>query len=188
MNKRIMAAALISIALMFTACSAADKDNTPERVAGGQTKVTATQNSNDAKSPDESIKGFYITYNGVNIALDAETAPVVKAIGGNPVYTEKPSCAYVGIDYTYDYKAFILYAQSVDGKEVINTLEVRSDAVDVGGAKVGQTLTEIKKIYGEPASDDDTAITYTKRGTELQFITDESGKVVLIILAHETAE
>ena len=113
MNKRIMAAALISIALMLTSCSAAANDNTPERVAGGQTKVTAINKSNDAKSPDETVKGFYITYNGVNIALDAETAPVVKAIGGNPVYTEKPSCAYVGIDYTYDYKAFILYAQSI---------------------------------------------------------------------------
>ena len=189
MNKRIMAAAFISLALMLTSCSSADKDNTPERVAGGQTKVSATQNSGDAKSPDSApVKGFYITYNGVNVALDAETAPVVKAIGGNPVFTKDPSCAYVGSDYTYDYKAFVIYAQSRDGKELITTIEVRSDAVDVGGAKIGQTLADVKKIYGEPVSADEIAATYTKDGTQMQFITDESGKVVLITLSHETAE
>lgn len=188
MNKRIIAAAFISFALMLTSCSSAGKDNTPERVDGGQTKVAATKSSNDAKTPDAAANGFTVTYNGVEIALDAETAPLVKAIGGNPVYTEKPSCAYVGIDYTYDYKAFVLYAQSRDGKEIVNTVEVRSDTVDVGGAKVGQTLDEVKKIYGSPVSDDETAVTYLKGGTELQFVTDESGKVVLIILRHDAAE
>ena len=180
MNKKIMAAAFISFALLLTACSA-NKDTTPERVSGGQTKVTVTESSGDAKANKND------TANGVNIVLDAETEPVVKAIGGNPVYTEKPSCAYVGIDYTYDYGAFVLYAQSKDGKELINTVEVRSDAVDVCGTKVGLTLPEVKKILGQPSSDDETALTYVKNGIELQFITDDSGKVVLILYTHETA-
>lgn len=188
MNKKIMAAAFISFALLLTACSA-NKDTTPERVSGGQTKVAVTESSGDAKAnKNDTANGFFLTYNGVNIVLDAETEPVVKAIGGNPVYTEKPSCAYVGIDYTYDYGAFVLYAQSKDGKELINTVEVRSDAVDVCGTKVGLTLPEVKKILGQPSSDDETALTYVKNGIELQFITDDSGKVVLILYTHETAE
>jgi len=188
MNKKILAIAFISFALMITSCSA-NKDNTPERVSGGQTKVAVTENSGAAKAGENNnASGFSITYNGVKIVLDAETEPVVKAIGGNPVYTEKPSCAYVGIDYTYDYGAFVLYAQSKDGKELINTIEVRSDSVDVCGAKVGQTLEEVKKVMGQPTSDDETAITYVKSGIELQFITDDSGKVVLILYTHETVE
>ena len=188
MNKKIMAAAFISFALLMTSC-AANKDTTPELVSGGQTKVAATQSSNGAKESEKTASdGFHITYNGVDIFLDTETEPVVKAIGGNPVYTEKPSCAYVGIDYTYDYGAFVIYAQSKDSKEVINTIEVRSDAVDVGGAKVGQTLADVKKVYGNPASDEDTVITYIKNGIELQFITDESGKVVLILYTHEVVD
>ena len=187
MNKKIMAAAFISFALLMTSCSA-NKDNTPELVSGGQTKVSATQNSQDTNADEKKTGGFHITYNGVDIFLDTETEPVVKAIGGNPVYTEKPSCAYVGIDYTYDYGAFVLYAQSKNGKEVINTVEVRSDAVDVGGAKVGQTLADVRKVYGNPSSDEDTVITYIKNGIQLQFITDESGKVVLILYTHEVAD
>ena len=188
MNKKIMAAVFMSIALLMTSCSA-NKDTTPERVSGGQTKVAVTESNGNAKSSENNAAtGFFLTYNGVNIVLDAETGPVVKVIGGNPVYTEKPSCAYVGIDYTYDYGAFVLYAQSKDGKELINTVEVRSDAVDVCGAKVGQTLPEVKKILGQPTSDDETAVTYVKNGIELQFITDDSGKVVLILYTHETAE
>ena len=183
-----MAAALISLALMMTACSA-NKDTTPERVSGGQTKVAVTEsNGNSGSAENNTANGFFITYKGVNIVLDTETEPVVKAIGGNPVYTEKPSCAYVGIDYTYDYGAFVIYAQSKDGKELVNTVEVRSAEVDVGGAKVGQTLAEVKKVLGQPSSDDETAVTYIKNGIELQFITDDSGKVVLILYTHETAE
>ena len=81
-----------------------------------------------------------------------------------------------------------LNAQSKNGKEVINTIEVRSDAVDVGGAKVGQTLADVKKVYGNPSSDEDTVITYINNGIQLQFITDESGKVVLILYTHEVAD
>lgn len=186
MNKKIMAAAFISFALLMTSCSA-NKDTTPELVSGGQTKVAATQNNAEPNASEKSsASGFHITYNSVDVFLDTETGPVVKALGGSPVYTEKPSCAYVGIDYTYDYGAFVLYAQSKDGKELINTIEVRSDKVDVGGAKVGQTLDEVKKVYGTPSSDDETVITYVKDGIELQFITDDSGKVALILYTHVT--
>lgn len=188
MNRKIMAAAFISFALLMTSCSA-NKTSTPELVSGGQTKVAATQGSPDAKPAGNADAGsFHITYNGVEVFLDTETGPVVKALGGNPVYTEKPSCAYVGIDYTYDYGAFVLYAQSKDGKEVINTIEVRSDAVDVGGAKVGQKLDDVRKIYGTPSEDDETVITYIKNGIELQFITDDSGKIALILYTHVTAD
>ena len=41
---------------------------------------------------------------------------------------------------------------------------------------------------GQPTTDDETVITYVKSGIELQFITDDSGKVVLILYTHETAE
>ena len=188
MKKIIPAAVVISLALMLTACSAS-KDTTPERVEGGQTKVSSAGSAASSEAGNtESDDGFNLTYNGVRISLDAEAEPLVKALGKDYMYTENPSCAYVGIDFTYDYKSFILYAQDRSGKVVINTVEVRDDTVDCGGIKIGQTLDDVKKVYGEPSTVEEFGIKYTKNGKELQFITDGSGKVIFILYTHVTAE
>ncbi|MDO4876193.1 MAG: hypothetical protein Q3987_02290 [Oscillospiraceae bacterium] len=186
MKRLVPAAVLLSIALMFTSCSAS-KDTTPERISGGQTKVAASENK---ESPDNgkntAENGFNITYNGVRIYLDEETEPIVKAIGKEYTYTENPSCAYVGIDYTYDYKSFIIYAQEKNGKIVVNTVEVRDDSVDCGGIKIGQTLDDVKKVYGEPSSVEELGIIYIKDGKKLQFVTDGTGKIIFVLYAHAT--
>lgn len=190
MKKTIPAAILLSMALMLTSCSAGkDGDNTPERVSGGQTKVSSTENAATAASGESKADpAFSLTYNGVKIRLDDEVAPVVKSLGKDYVYTQNPSCAYVGVDITYDYKALILYCQEKNGKEIINTVEVRNDTVDCGGIKIGQTLDDVKKIYGDPASSEEYGIVYEKDGLELQFITDNSGKIVFILYTHVRTE
>ena len=104
------------------------------------------------------------------------------------MFIRKTSCAYVGIDITYDYKALILYAQNKEGKELINTVEIRTDAVDCGGVKIGQTLDDVKKIYGDPSSTEEFGIVYVKNGIEMQFIADSNGKLIFILLTHEVAE
>ncbi len=185
--KRLIPAA-IALCIMFSMTSCARSNNTtPERISGGQTKIAASEAS-AASDKSKTEDRFYLTYNGVKIVLGAETAPVVKAIGKEYVYTENPSCAYVGIDYTYDYKSFIIYAQSKDGKEFINTVEVRDNTVDCGGVKVGQTLDDAQKVYGTPSSTADYGISYVKNGTELQFITDGSGKIIYILYTNETKD
>ena len=175
---------------MLSSCTAS-KDTTPELISGGQTKVSVSGAAASSVSPDkdQTEDRFYLTYNGVKIVLGAETASVVKAIGKEYVYTENPSCAYVGIDYTYDYKSFIIYAQSKDGKEFINTVEVRDDTIDCGGIKIGQSLEDVKKLYGTPTSETEYGMIYDKNGTELQFITDgSSGKIIYILYTNETKE
>ncbi|MBO4450406.1 MAG: hypothetical protein J5777_07450 [Clostridiales bacterium] len=185
--KRLIPAAIALCVLMSMTSCAASNDTTPELVSGGQTKIAASGAS--AASDNNQIEDkYYLTYNGVKIVLGAETAPVVKAIGKEYVYTENPSCAYVGIDYTYDYKSFIIYAQTKDGKEFINTVEVRDNTVDCGGVKVGQTLDEAKKVFGTPSSDAEYGIIYVKNGTELQFIADDSGKIIYILYTNETKD
>lgn len=186
MKRLIPAAIALAIVLSMTSC-AASNDTTPELVSGGQTKIAATGGSGASDNAQTEDK-YYLTYNGVKIVLGAETAPVVKAIGKDYVYTENPSCAYVGIDYTYDYKSFIIYAQSKDGKEFINTVEVRDNTVDCGGVKVGQTLDDAKKVFGTPSSDAEYGIVYVKNGTEIQFITDGSGKIIYILYTNETKD
>ena len=175
--------------MMATSCaSSAGEDNTPELVTGGQTMVSSTETT--VASSDKGQKGdkFYITYNGVKIVLGEEVAPVVKAIGKEYIYTENPSCAYVGIDYTYDYDSIIIYAQTKDGKEFINTVEIRDDKVDCYGIKVGQTLNDAKAVLGTPVSEAEFGIIYDKNETELQFITEGSDKIVSILYTNTPTE
>ena len=143
MKRLIPAAAVLSLALILTSC-AASNDTTPEKVSGGQTKVAASASDASGNAGNKAAEdGFNITYNGVRIALDAEAEPIVKALGKDYMYTENPSCAYVGIDFTYDYKSFIIYAQERNGKVVVNTVEVRDNTVDCGGVKVGLFFLEL---------------------------------------------
>ena len=190
MKNKVLAALMISAVLALTSCSGANPgDTAPERVSGGQTKVSAAASETTAAGGQKTASdAFRVTYNGVDIMLDMETAPVVKALGKDYVYTENPSCAYVGIDITYDYKALILYAQNKEGKELINTVEIRTDAVDCGGVKIGQTLDDVKKIYGDPSSTEEFGIVYVKNGIEMQFIADSNGKLIFILLTHEVAD
>lgn len=191
MKRFIPAAAIVCAALIFTSCSS-NEDTTPELVSGGQTTVTSSDNStsdaSSAMAQGQTEDKYFITYNGIKIVLGDEVAPVVKAIGKEYLYTENPSCAYVGIDYTYDYKSFIIYAQTKDGKEFINTVEIKDDTVDCGGVKVGQTLEDAKKVYGTPTSNAELGIVYNKNGTEIQFITDGTDKIVFILYTNPSAE
>ena len=191
MRKLITAAAAIAIILSISSCNASNSgDNTPERVAGGQTKVSQAGNvpGQEGNKNNAEESGFYFTYNGVKIVLDTEVEPVIKALGKDYMYTEDWSCAYVGKDYIYDYKALKIDAQEKDGKVLINNVEARNDSVDCNGIKVGQSFDDVKKVFGEPDSTDDYAISYVKNGIELQFITDGSGKIISISCAHETQE
>lgn len=186
MKRLKAAAAIISTLLMITSC-ASSEDTTPELVSGGQTTVAATEDST-ANQSDKTEDKYFITYNGVDIFLGAEVAPVVKAIGKEYIYTENPSCAYVGIDYTYDYKSIIIYGQTKDGKEYITTVEVKDDSVDCGGIKIGQTLDDVKKVFGTQTSDGENGIIYDKNGTELQFITEGSDKITFILYTNAPTE
>ena len=67
-------------------------------------------------------------------------------------------------------------------------MEVRDNTVDCGGVKVGQTLDDAQKVYGTPSSTADYGISYVKNGTELQFITDGSGKILYILYTNETKD
>lgn len=190
--RRLLTLALAAgIILTLSSCSASSSgDNTPERIAGGQTKVSQAGNRpvSDGNNNAAVESGFFFTYNGVKLVLDTEVEPVIKELGKEYIYTENPSCAYVGIDYTYDYKSLIIFAQEKGGKIVIDTVEARNDTVDCNGIKVGQSFDDVKKVFGEPTSVEDFGITYVKNGIKLQFLSDGSGKVITISLTHETPE
>ena len=64
-------------------------------------------------------KDYNFVYDKTTIALGAEAAPVLQALGTPEKTFEQDSCAYQGKDKVYTYKGFEVSTYPVNGKECI---------------------------------------------------------------------
>lgn len=121
--------------------------------------------------------GYTFTLKGVEIAVDADLAPIVEALGEATSYFESESCAFQGLDKVWTYGGVILRSYPEDGKDLVLSVELKDDSVSTPeGVYIGSAEADVKAAYGEPATASDTACVYTKGGSTLTFILD-GGKV-----------
>ena len=83
------------------------------------------------------------------------------------------SCAFNGMEETYDYKEIVIFADDHDGKNKINTIEVRDPSIDCGGVKLGSSLDDVRKAFGDPTAEELYGLRYEKGHTQIQFIEGE---------------
>ncbi|MBO4288869.1 MAG: hypothetical protein J5865_02060, partial [Lachnospiraceae bacterium] len=84
---------LLAAMLPMTACGGSE---TPTTTAAGDTKEAESKQDNENKDV------FIFTVNGVEVVMNAEAAPIIEKLGGNPTYFESESCAFHGLDKQYD--------------------------------------------------------------------------------------
>lgn len=121
--------------------------------------------------------GYTFTFKGVEIAVDADLAPIVAALGEPTDYSEFDSCAFQGKDKTWIYGGVILRSYPEGDKDLVLSIELKDDSVSTPeGIYVGSSKDEVTAKYGAPASETDTAVTYVKGGCKLTFILAD-GKV-----------
>ena len=114
----------------------------------------------------------------VPIAVDADAAPVVEALGEPVEYFESESCAFQGLDKVYAYPSFVLYTYPLDGKDYIMSLYLMDDMVTTKeGAYIGMHMDAISELYGEPTDTNEGSATYEKDGCALSFLFDVDGFV-----------
>ena len=117
--------------------------------------------------------GYVFSYNGTDVIMDAEADPVIAALGDYEDYFESPSCAGQGIGKLYGYKDFEVQTYPKDGKDRILYVRLTSDMVSTSeGIDLSATADKVKEVYGEPASEEDSALIYEKGGMKLKFIFD----------------
>ncbi|HWQ57655.1 MAG TPA: hypothetical protein VN540_01455 [Clostridia bacterium] len=93
--------------------------------------------------------------------LREDSAPLVEALGTDCEYSAQVSCVYDGEDKTFEYAGITVETVPVDGKDVIEVITLTDDAyATLRGAKVGDTLDEVKALYGD-AYFDDGYLTYS---------------------------
>ena len=91
---------------------------------------------------------FSITYNGTKIALHAPAAEVIAALGEPKSYSESTSCAFDGLDKTYEYDSFYLQTYPLDGTDYVYSFWFKDDLIaNDEGLSIGATLADVQACY-----------------------------------------
>ncbi len=120
--------------------------------------------------PAEEGKVYTFTSGTTKIAIHADVAPIVAALGQWRDYAESPSCAFEGLDKIYIYPGFEIYTYPIEGKDLICMIRLYDDTVATEkGIRVGATKEAVTAAYGTPDQTYDTNIEYEAVGMYLQF-------------------
>lgn len=184
MMRKILAAVTV-VSVMSAVCACAPKEegsNAPQVISGG-TAATVAIKEGKATAPEQAATSdtYGLTYKGVFLTPGMNEAEAIKALGEGYVLRVADSCAFQGEERTYDYGKIAIYASSHDDTDKVNTIEVRDASVDCGGVKLGCTLEDVKKVYGNPTSEESYGLLYQKNHTQIQFICAEGKEVTSIL-------
>jgi hypothetical protein len=102
---------------------------------------------------------------GKSYALKTDAQPLLDALGSGYALIEAPSCLYQGNDKTFEYESIVIYTIPVDGKDIIDEIDLTGGSYETSrGIKIGDTLEDIRKAYGESYFDDGGIIEYNLSG------------------------
>lgn len=121
---------------------------------------------------------FSFLYEGATLTPGEIFDPSVN--GGYKEVSEVPSCAFEGSDRVYNYEAFELTAYiGEDGEHIYSIYFMDSNLPTTEGLHLGDTVDDMKSLYGEAYEAEGTAYTY-KRGETLLIIITRDDTVVSI--------
>ncbi len=150
MKKLICIILAVCMAACFAACSGGSADTT--------TDGAATQ-------------GYLFQHNGTQIAMKADAAPILAALGEPVSYTEETSCAFVGLDKTYYFGSFYLQTYPEGDKDFVHGLWFADDSVSTPeGIYIGATQAQVEAAYGTEGYNGSNAYVMPKDGMQLTVI------------------
>ena len=131
---------------------------------GGESppETTAPAAQNTPTTPDAS--SWKYTVRGVDILMNAEAAPILEALGEPVSYTEEASCAFTGLDKTYNYGGFYLQTYPLGDKDyVFSAWLVDDSSTTPEGIYIGASQAEVEAAYGTEGFNGSNA--YVLKGT-----------------------
>ena len=181
MKKIFAAIALILTLAMVLSLSACGGDkpaaSQPSAPAPSAPAVsTPAQSTPEVKLPD----AYVFQADGKSVAVNADMADVLAALGEPASYFEAESCAFNGLDKTYTYSGFVITTRPDGDKDFVNSILLTDDSVTTPeGIYLGSTKSDVLTAYGSEGNDLGALVTYTKGDCVLNFVfTDD--KVISI--------
>lgn len=172
MKKVLAMILMLCLALSVTACGGDTADNAdiPTPPAAENTDA----GSDTSAEPVVPADGFVFTYNGIEIALHANAAPIIEALGEPKSYTESASCAFEGLDKTYYYGSFYVDTYPVGEEDFVFGVWFADDSVATQeGVYIGASKAEVEAAYGEENFNGSNAYIVTKGDCTLTIILED---------------
>lgn len=177
MKRKIILVALATFMCMGIASCSKDEENlAPVVISGGETTLA---DSNESEAIDEtqesSSDAYYVTYNGIDIHMNQESASIIEALGDNYSYFEAPSCAYEGLDKIYTYNSIAVYSYTMNGVDYISSVQLRDDTVATNeGIRIGSSADDVYRVYGEDGVQGPSGVEFFMGDSILAFVFDGS--------------
>ena len=179
-------AVAVSVLSAMAACAPKTEDsNAPKLISGGTAATVAGKSGKqDPAAPVAAGELYSLTYKGVTVVPGMYADEAIKALGEGYVKSaEIDDCDFNGKSTTYDYKVFVLFADNRDGgKFKISSIDIKTADVDCGGVKIGSTLDDVRKAYGDPTEEPAYGLRYEKNNIQVQFVADANKTVTSIVI------
>ena len=144
------------LALMMVLTMAACGESAPE------TTAPAAPSVNTPVTPDAASWKYNVQ--GVDIMMHAPAAPILEALGEPVSYTEEASCAFTGLDKTYNFGGFFLQTYPMGDADYIYSVWLMDDSSETPeGIYIGATQAEVEAAYGAEGFNGSNA--YILKGT-----------------------
>ena len=140
------------------------------------TKIIESNNVNTvsaAANETETAKGYVFNYDGINIMVDDDAAPIIEKLGEADSYFESPSCAAEGIGKLYGYGDFEIQTYPDNDIDRVLYVLLKTDNVATAeGIDLSSSREDIVEAYGQATEEGTDSMKYEKDGMTLVFIFD----------------
>ena len=127
------------------------------------TKTDPQKEDTKGTTPVGDPDAFYFTYEGTEIRLHADMAPILEALGEPKKYTESASCAFEGLDKTYTFDSFVIQTYPVGDKNYVYCFWFLDNFAQTNeGIKIGDSQDAVESAYGAEAFNGNNAYELTK--------------------------
>lgn len=171
--KKIVVCVMLMTACLFTACGSNEKVITGE-VSNMNAGTESTESVAGGK--EESVEnGYAFVAQNTSVVIDAEAQAILEKLEEPASVYESPSCAFGDLDKIYTYNGFEVDTYTMEGVEYISTVVLRDDSVTTPeGMGIGNTVEEVKAVYGEPDEEENTILVYAKDQMKLCFLLQDN--------------
>lgn len=176
-NKLLSWGLIMAISLSMVACG----NSSDTKVIESNTSAEATGSEQVATAN----AGYVFNYDGMDIPVDADVAPIIDKLGEPNSYFESPSCAADGIGKLYTYSDFEIQTYPDGDVDKVLYVMLRTDNVATEeGIDLSSSREDIVGAYGQATEEDSSSMKYEKGDMTLVFIFDGDS---LISIEYDSA-
>ena len=147
--------------------------------SSSDTKVIESDTTSNAQvGSTESATGYVFNYDGMDITVDSDVAPVIEKLGEANSYFESPSCAAECIGKLYTYSDFEIQTYpDGDIDRILYVLFKTDNVTTAEGIDLSSSKDDIIAAYGQPTEEVTGSMKYEKDGMTLVFIFDSDSLI-----------